>query len=153
MNRFQDFLDELAEALQFSSLGPDKWGACLIVMKEEEASLLFEFDDKLVPNTILLSSAIASLPFENRREIFEVCLKGNNKIDETLSCKPDEDVLYLHRRLHPDIRSQELLSLIRIFLEQIKIWRKKMYEMSINPPKPDRYPLPSEPFQIPPFKT
>lgn len=153
MNLFQKFLNELAEALQFSSLQPDEAGACLILLRENQAELLFELDEQLVPGTILLSSPLTLIPSQNRIEIYEECLKGNRLLDETLSCKPDEDILYLHRRLNPDIRSENLKHVIVDFLTQLTQWRKKVDELSKRAPKAYRFPLPPEQFQLPPFET
>lgn len=149
MTPFQEFLTQLAEALDFSYLQPDEWGACMIVLKEHEASLLFELDEQLVPNTILLSSPLCPLPYENRIELLEESLKGNLVIEETLSCKPDEDILYLHRRIHPHILAPELKLLIADFLTHLATWRKKLETLAKSPAKPYRYPLSPEQFLFP----
>jgi len=152
MDRFQPFLDELAKVYRFNSLSPDSMGACLISLHENQTSLLFEFDTQLVPNTILISSIVISLPFENRVEILEQCLKGNQLQEETLSCKPDEDLIYLHRRLHPDIQAKELEPILSSFANQILSWRNKIQKMATESPKSHRFPLPPPTFQIPPLK-
>lgn len=151
-NEFQNFLNELAEALQFSSLKPDEWGGCMIAFKESHAALLFEFDEQLVPNTVLVSSPICTLPLENRSEIFEACLKANASNEATLSCKPDEDILYLHRRLHPEIRAQELQAALTEFLAQQVKWIQEVEKISKEPPKYFHFPFPPEHLQFPPFK-
>lgn len=142
--RFELFLKELAKVWQFSSLAPDEKGACLISLKEEDLFLLFEYDDQLVPNTVLLSTEIIPFPIVYRSDMYEVCLKGNHSIEETLSVKPDEDLLYLHRRFHPDIDAEDLDPLITSFIHCVKEWRENVARLISKPPRT---------FQIPSFPT
>lgn len=132
---FETFLLELAKVLQFTHLEPDAHGACLIIMKEGNVPLLFEFDDHLVPNTILLSSPIAHFPIEHRVDIYEVSLSGNATIEETLSVKPDEDHLYVHRRFHPEIQAADIEKLLEIFLETVKKWKGEVERIVSQPPR------------------
>ncbi len=147
---FQLFLNELAEAFEFHSLTPDTEGACLLSLKNAALELLFEFDEQLVPNTILFSTFLCTLPQKNKIDILEACLKGNEQSNATLSCKPDEEVVYLHSRVHPDIRAAELKSWINEFVDQAMAWRKKIEEMEQASPKPHRFPLPPPTFEVPP---
>ncbi len=125
MNKaFQTFLQELAQGLDYGALMPDDSGGCVVNVEDKE--LLFEFDDQLVPNTVLLSAFVCDLPRERRKEILLDCLKANSEIEETLSKKPDEEVVYLHRRLHPDIRADELREVSAAFAKQISHWQQKI---------------------------
>lgn len=125
MNKaFQSFLQELAQGLGYGTLLPDEYGGCVVTVDSQE--LLFEFDDKLVPNTVLLSALVSELPTEKRKEVLLECLKANSEMEETLSKKPDEEVIYLHRRLHPDIRAEELKLVSSAFANQIAHWQKKI---------------------------
>jgi hypothetical protein len=132
---FEKFLQELAKVLHFPQLAPDAHGVCLIIMKEGNIPLLFEFDDHLVPNTILLSSPIIHFAIDHRVEIYKASLIGNTTIEETLSVKPDEDLLYLHRRFHPDIGSSDLETLLQTFLDIAKKWRGKVEQILSQPPQ------------------
>jgi len=140
---FETFLLELAKVLNFSTLAPDPQGACLIIMKDGDTSLLFEFDDQLVPNTVLLSSPIAPIPIINRIDVYEAALIGNTSIEDTLSVKPDEDVLYLHRRLHPLMQATDIEQLIRIFLETIEQWKGRIATITTQPSRETFTPFPS----------
>jgi hypothetical protein len=146
--QFAIFLKELSQALGFNSLSPDQFGVCMIRMKEGDVHLLFEFDDQLVPNTILLSSFICPLPMENRSDIYEEILKRNHMIEETLSCKPDENFLYLHRRMHPEMQAEELKKMLHHFILEVKFWKQKAEEISQQPPKSYRFLNPPGSFQI-----
>lgn len=140
MNDFKSFLSELAKVLDFQTLAPDKSGGCLLLMKEDNIQVLFEFDNHLVPNTILLSTLISTIPVDKRIEFYEASLEGNNDIEETLSIKPDEDVLYLHRRLHPDIQSDDLAQVLKIFLKHAKEWKVKADVLSKHVVEPSSKP-------------
>jgi hypothetical protein len=142
---FETFLLELAKVLKFSTLAPDSQGACMIVMSEWNASLLFEFDDQLVPNTVLLSSPIASIPIAHCNVVCEAALIGNTHIEETLSLKPDEDLLYLHRRFHPLMEASDIEKLLTMFLETLKTWREHVEVLIKQPPAGT---FPSFPIQI-----
>ncbi len=152
MTPFETFLTQLAPLLQFPSLSPDAKGACLIIMKEGNVLLLFEFDEQLVPNTVLLSSLLCSIPQERRAEVYEALLIGNQTIEETLSAKPDEDLLYLHQRFHPAIEAAALEKELSHFLEQERVWREKIAIISASPPRLERIlPHPSS-IQVFPYK-
>lgn len=135
MNQFELFLQELAKVFQFSHLAPDEHGACQIIFKDGKIPLLFEFDDHLVPNTILLSSPLASIPASHHLDIYEALLIGNSSQEEVLSVKPDEDFVYLHRRFHPDIQSANLDYLLKQFIEKIHIWKSKIETVIQTPPQ------------------
>jgi len=149
---FEIFLLELAKVLQFSTLAPDARGACLIIMKDGNVPLLFEFDDQLVPNTVLLSSAVASIPIAHRADIYEASLIGNMAIEDTLSIKPDEDMLYLHCRFHPQIQAVEIEQSLKFFLSNFKEWKRKVDEIAKMPPRIDKIPSPSSFIQVFPYK-
>ncbi len=136
MSPFELFLSELAKALNFSSLAPDSQGVCLIQIKNEETPLLFEFDDQLVPNTVLLSSPVSAVPIERRAEVFESILMANLEIEDTLSVKPDEDMLFLHRRLHPQIHAREIREIIKTFLDTVRTWKEKIDDIRKLAPRP-----------------
>jgi hypothetical protein len=149
---FEMFLSELAKVLEFSSLHPDEHGACLIIMKEGNVPLLFEFDDQLVPNTVLLSSPILSIPTTHGLTIHEALLKGNGGIEETLSVKPDDEMLYLHRRFHPQIGASEIDQLLQIFLQTLKEWKAKVQNIVHQLPDAHRaFPHPAA-MQLFPYK-
>lgn len=152
MTLFETFLLELAKVLQFSTLAPDAKGACLIIMKEGNIPLLFEFDEQLVPNTILLSCLVSTIPMERRSEVYEASLIGNQTIEECLSVKPDEDLLYLHRRFHPSIQAADLEKLLLSFLENVKRWKGKVDTLAKEPPRLDRLPPHPASIQVFPYK-
>jgi Tir chaperone protein (CesT) family len=152
MTQFEDFLQQLATVLQFPSLAPDSNGACLIVMKDGNIPLLFEFDEKLVPNTILLSSPVSAIPIEKRAEIYDASLMGNQTDEEILSIKPDEDLLYLHRRFHPAIFSDDLDILLKSFLNRIKDWKDKVEAITKEPSKREPFPPHPASIQVFPYK-
>lgn len=147
---FETFLLELAKVMQFSTLAPDARGACLIIMKEGNFPLLFEFDEQLVPNTVLLSSPIAAIPIAHRADIYEASLIGNSAIEDTLSVKPDEDMLYLHCRFHPEIQASEIDERLQFFLATVKEWKGKVEEIATQPPRGDKTPPYS--IQVFPYK-
>lgn len=119
MSRFQKFLNQLAVVLEFTQLKPDKHGACLIIMKANNVPLLFEFDDQLVPNSILVSCPVTSIQYGYENVALTACLKRNELIEETLSKKPDEEQIYLHRRIHPGILSEDLKPIVDHFIETV----------------------------------
>ena len=149
---FETFLLELAKVLHFPTLAPDARGACLIIMKDGNIPLLFEFDEQLVPNTVLLSSPITAIPVSHRLDVFEALLMGNSTIEDTLSAKPDEDMLYLHRRFHPEIQSSEIEQLLQTFLQTVKQWQGKVEAISKKPPRADKMPPPPSSIKVFPFK-
>lgn len=148
---FENFLLELAKVLHFKTLAPDSYGACLIIIKEGNVPLLFEFDDQLVPNTILVSTPIAPIPIPYREALYEASLMGNHNLEGTLSVKPDEDILYFHRRLHPSIQAEDLEKLLRIFLENISFWKERVATILQNTAPSDKMPHPSS-IQVFPYK-
>ena len=152
MTPFEVFLLELAKVLQFSTLAPDAKGACLIIMKEGNIPLLFEWDEQLVPNTILLSCLVCQISMERRCEVYEACLMGNESIEETLSVKPDEDLVYLHRRFHPSIQQEDLGNLLKRFLENLKLWREKIDQLTKEPSQTDLLPHHPASIQVFPYK-
>ncbi len=132
---FAPFLAELAKVLEFDALKVDSQGVCNIVMNENTISLLFEFDDQLVPNTILLSSPISSIPISHRLDVYEDLLVANSQIEDTLSVKPDEDMLYLHCRLHPSIQAIDIKAHLTRFLTTANEWRTKVEEIKLKAPR------------------
>jgi len=149
---FEAFLLELAKVLHFSTLAPDKNGACLIVMKEGKTPLLFEFDEQLVPNKILISTPVIDFPIDRRTEIYEDCLKMNHAIEETVSVKPDEDMIYLHRRLSPEIQAQELEVVVHAFLKEVQKIKAHVEELLKKAPKHPKVPPPPSSIQVFPYK-
>ena len=149
---FETFLQELAKVLQFSTLAPDQNGACLIVMKENKIPLLFELDEQLVPNKILVSSPVISFPIERRAEIYEECLKVNHGIEETISVKPDEDLIYLHRRISYEIQAKELEVIVHGFIKQINMMKGHVEQLLKQPPKHPKFPPPPSSIQVFPYK-
>ncbi|MCC5831480.1 MAG: type III secretion system chaperone [Chlamydiales bacterium] len=148
---FEGFLLELAKVLHFSTLRPDQNGACLIIMKEGKIPLLFELDEQLVPNKILLSTPVIEFPIERRTEIYEDCLKMNSTSEETVSVKPDEDIIYLHRRIAPEIQASELELVVNAFLKKVRIIKAHVEELLNKLPKRPQIP-PSPSIQIFPYK-
>lgn len=146
---FEEFLLELAKALEFDHLGPDRQGACLIVMKEDQTSLLFEYDESLVPHHVLVSSEICPIPSEISSAVLEEALVSNFVLEATLSCKPDSNHLYLHYRFHPKIDSAEIKSVIDNILTQIRQWRQKVKDLLQSPQYREETP---ELFKIHKFK-
>lgn len=122
---FEAFLSQLANALEFKSLKPDPQGACLIIMKQGWIPLLFEFDDRIVPGSILVSSPIGPSS-KNQTELLQALLKQNTSIEETVSWKEDDQQIYLHRRFSPDIPLADLKQALDSFLDQVNNWRKKL---------------------------
>ncbi len=152
MTSFKTFLLELAKVLEFSTLAPDEKGACLIIMKEGQIPFLFEYDEQLVPNTVLVSCAITSIPIERRADVYEAILKENHRIEETLSVKPDEDMVYLHRRFHPLIQAEELDTFLHSFLERVKQWKVEVEQIAHRPPRSDKIPAPPTSIKVFPYK-
>ncbi len=144
MSNFQTFLKQLATVLKFTALSADKHGACLVVLKSSNTPILFEFDDHLVPNTILLSTPIVELVEESARAFFKEVLEGNQKMEETLSLKPDERLIYLHRRISPEIEAKELTSIIDYFLKSTLHWKAVFEKLVQEAPKDNKEP-PSSP--------
>ena len=132
-NPFKDFLNELAKALEFSHLEADTHGACLIVLKEDQLPLLFEFDDSLVPGTILASCEIAPIPQEIKPIFLEQALIANHTLEETLSICPNKDSLFLHRRIGAKILSDDLKVVIDSLVSQARQWRKKIKDIEETP--------------------
>ena len=123
---------------------PDREGACLFHFKEHHLQLFFEYDDSLVPHTILLSCDICLVPLEVMTGILEACLIHNSRSEETLSCRPEDNLLFLHRRIHPKIKAQDLKPLLNSFIDLIKQWKEKVRQQSLAPPKqPPVTPSPS----------
>lgn len=149
---FKSFLDELAKALDFSVLIPDAQGSCFFELPSQEVELLFEQDTSIVPNTILLSSQITSIPQEIIIAVLEESLIGNFEEENTVSCHPSEPALYLHRRLHQQMSADELKELIEDFVTCIHKWREKIRTLSQNPPATLRIPIPSSRLTLYPFK-
>lgn len=149
---FEIFLSELAKVVHLSHLKPDSHDTCFLLWKEGEIPLLFEFDDQLVPNTILLSAEIAPIPLDYQQEVFETALKENSLSEETLSVKPDEDMLFLHRRFHPFISAEEMDSLLKPFIEKVKQWRSKLKDISQKPPQFSSKPPHPSSIQVFPYK-
>lgn len=149
---FEAFLQELAKVLHFSTLAPDKHGACLIVMKEGKIPLLFELDEQLVPNKILVSTPVIDFPIDRRAEIYEDCLKMNASIEGTVSVKPDEDMLYLHRRIAPEIQSPELEIILNTFLNQVSLIKTHVEELLRKPPRRPQIPPSPSSIQVFPYK-
>lgn len=143
---FNAYLKTLATVLNFPSLQADHNGACLVVMKESGIPLLFEFDDKLVPNHILLSTHVIDFPMQRRVEIYEMALKANHIMEATLSVKPGEDQLYLHQRISPEIPDRELNSLIQTFIENVLMIQKAV-EGTLHYP-PSRPTIPSSTYRL-----
>ena len=145
---FQTFLKQLTVVLKFTALSADKHGACLVVMKKNNVPILFEYDGHLVPNSILLSTPIVEIAEANARAFYRKTLESNHKMEETLSLKPDERLIYLHRRVSPEIDAKELKPLIDHFLTSTLHWKEVFEELvqqapddkgPSSPPKPYRF--------------
>ncbi len=141
---FETFLLELAKVLHFPTLAPDDKGACLIIMKEGDIPLLFELDEKLVPNKILVSTPVIDFSIDRRSEIYEMCLTLNSKCEETLSVRPDEDLIYLHRRIAAEIQAAQLEIIVQGFLAQVDQIKKHVEELLKKVPK--HLTIPPHPF-------
>lgn len=115
MRIFETFLTELGKVVDIPGLKPDRFDACLLVMKKEGAHLLFELDEHIVPGTILLSTPIVSLE-STQLTLLKQALSANEKNDATLSVKEDEHLLYLHDRLSPQLNAEEIKPLMDKFL-------------------------------------
>lgn len=144
MSDFHGFLIQLASVLKFTALAADKHGACLVVMKKNNLPILFEFDDHLVPNTVLLSTPIVEIEEASARSFYKTILEGNSKMEETLSLKPDERLVYLHRRISPEINSKELKPLIDYFLKSTLHWKDVFGKLVQEAPHDEKEP-PSSP--------
>ena len=118
MDAFQLFLNQLAALLQLDSLAPSKEGACLIIMKASSIPLLFEFDDHIAPNTIVMSTPIIEVDPPHQELYAYRALQLNSSMEETLSLRAEAMSLYLHRRLSPYIQIAELKLIIDKFVER-----------------------------------
>lgn len=132
---FEEFLKTLASVLDFSQLKPDENGACQIIIKDGNIPILFEWDDELVPRTVLASSLLAAFPLEYRADIYQMCLIANSTQEEILSTKPDEDLVYLHRRFHPEIQKDSLETSIQSFVASSKRAKSLIENLLKNPPQ------------------
>ena len=124
MSPFETFLKTLASALEFTMLGPDEHGVCLIVTHKR--SVLFEEDRKIVPGTILMSTPLHALSPGHEKLLLTTILQGNSHIEETLSLKPGDETLYLHRRISSNIDSDTLKALIDTFVANAETWSTKL---------------------------
>ncbi len=143
---FEYFLLELAQALELKTLAPDAKEACLLIMKEGEVPLLFECDEHLVPNTILASSVVLSFPHERRKEVCMLTLKLNENAQSTASVKPDEDLFFLHLRIHPDVQSADLKGVITEFLRERKGALEQLHQLLQTPAQNEVIPPPPSSF-------
>ncbi|MCP5469792.1 MAG: type III secretion system chaperone [Chlamydiales bacterium] len=148
MSDFRIFLKQLAKVLQFTALAPDKHGACLVIMKKNNIPLLFEFDDHLVPNTILISTPIIEVALSHEWHFYNETLKGNSLGEETLSLKPDDNLIYLHRRLSPLISAEDLQDILDVFIAKTVQW-KECFEKITQEREPDK---PDEPPTLKPYR-
>lgn len=123
---FQPFLDTLSTLLQNPGLRPDENGACKIIMKGSGASILFEYDEKIVPGSILLSTPVAPLRPESRNNMLKALLMGNWDLDGTLSKHPEKDEIFLHQRLDPEIELESLGPIIESFVYTKGNWEQKL---------------------------
>lgn len=149
---FEVFLQELAKAMRFNDLKADAQGACEILIKEGDISLLFEFDDQLVPNTILLSAPVSDFPSEHRAAIYAAILAGNMGLEETLSIKPDDDLCFLHIRFNPQIQAAEIEQMLKSFVLKVKEWKQKIEAISNTRPPPPKSSIPPPTFKVLPYK-
>ncbi|MCH9611044.1 MAG: hypothetical protein S4CHLAM81_13760 [Chlamydiales bacterium] len=133
MSDFSTFLKELSSLLRFTTLSPDRHGACLVVMKSNNLPLLFEYDDHLVPSTILLSTPICEVDPDRERALLRATLTANSQMEETLSVKPDEPVVYLHKRFSPQIEGAELKKQLDLFIESSLYWQNELESVNEKP--------------------
>lgn len=112
--------------MEMPGLHPDQHGACLIVMKGSGIELLFELDETVSPGTVLVSTPLSSLRPESRLNMLTSLLTENKQLGPTLSKQTEEDTLYLHQRIHPDIDLPSLTSLIENFLHVVEACQKKL---------------------------
>lgn len=132
---FNDFLKQVAEVFQLKRLEPDSFGVCLIEIKKTHVKLMFEYDEFIVPNTVLLSSPILTFSPHDRHDICVACLKGNAAMDETLSIKIGTDTVYLHQRIHPNVKNNELNLILQSFQKQVQHWKKTLAAIGETTPQ------------------
>ena len=118
--------------LEFKKLKPDEHGACLLVMNESNVPLLFEYDDHLVPNSVLVSSPVTPIGYGKEGDVLKRCLIMNAGLEETLSKKPDEEEIYLHRRIHPDIHAKDLDPIVSQFVETVVQSKKQLEDGGVK---------------------
>jgi len=123
---FQEFLDQLAPLYGMRALRPDKMGACQLLLKKENLLVLFEYDDHVVPNTVLASVPLGEVLAGNEKQIMKELLKGNQKSENVLSMQPDEPICFLHRRLSSSIAGEELKKSLASFTGAAKKWIEKV---------------------------
>lgn len=123
---FPAFLHTLAPLLGFATLAPDAHGACLLKIKEGEFSLLFEWDEQIVPRSVLLSSPLFSFPPEKGHALALFSLQRNLSLEETLSLHPEKNLLLLHRRLSPEVDQPELERLLNLFLKTSTLLKQEI---------------------------
>ncbi|MEZ5314769.1 MAG: type III secretion system chaperone [Chlamydiales bacterium] len=149
---FKAFLVQLSKVLDFENLQPDKNGVCLISFTKKKIQMLIEYDESLISNKVLISSAVLYFPIDQRQQVYQYCLKTNHKIEASISIKPDEDILYLHQRIAPTIHATELKLIIDSFLETIKMIENDLTKLFKTSRKDHQVSSPSSLIQPFPYK-
>lgn len=115
---FNRFLTSCAEACQLKNLTDQGQGVCALSI--DEIPCLFELDETVVQDHVILSTQVASFPVDQQRFVMETCLKLNAHAPATLSIKPHEPRVMMHQRIPCDIDPQELRSIITDFVTRVE---------------------------------
>lgn len=128
MEIFEDFLKNLSTALSIPSLASDPYGACMLAFDEENLQILFELDSQIVINNVLMSCKVADINATTKIKLAKEILIANGSIDETLSFHPDQDQLFLHRRLYPYTDPDIIRNIVNSFIKRTVEWQSKVKE-------------------------
>jgi len=113
---FGDFLTTLSSVIGFQIPPSDE----PFLLDE---TVVFEFDDQVVPHTILMSAAVGPL-LKDESEFYVRCLEANDQMRPTLSLY--EDTLYLHQRVDPSISVENLKKELEDFKSALTIWKSRV---------------------------
>jgi hypothetical protein len=123
---FQEFLQKIASLYSLDTLRPDQMGACQLFLKKENLHLLFEYDDHIVPDTILVSTSLGEIAIGKEEDVSKKLLKYNEKGEDILSIQPEEPICFLHRRLSPHLEKEKLQESLTTFKETAVYWQQEI---------------------------
>lgn len=122
---FQAFLDQIAAIYGLPSLAPDNKGACQLRLHNENLSILFEYDNSVVFNTILLSSPLEEV-HNNSPTLLIESFQHNYLNDEVVSIQPAPSIYFLHRRFDTTIEQEYLQNALASFVHTATLWKNKL---------------------------
>lgn len=126
MDLFQDFLNKLQRALGTSALHPDAHHACLLHFREEGVELLFEYDDRIVPQSVIVTSPIGVVSAAIARDLLEEALKENGVRETALAFVPEQESLFLFLRIPLFLEEAEVARLVHTCCAEVLLWRQRL---------------------------